>query len=104
MVERGQRYKFCIYGAQLVQIEYNYLVKFSILNESWEADMFSPPKLGVPITGQERRYKFLICWVQLIQIGYNYLVKFSTSNESRGAEHIPKHGLTIAAQEKRYKF
>jgi len=34
MVGRGQRYKFCIYGVQLVQIEYNYLVKFSTLNES----------------------------------------------------------------------
>jgi len=32
---KGTAYKFCIYRVQLVQIESNYLVKFSTSNESW---------------------------------------------------------------------
>ena len=39
-------YKFCIYGVQLAQIEYNYFVEFLTSNESWGgegAEHISPP-------------------------------------------------------------
>jgi len=36
---------FCIYGVQLVQVEYNYLIKFSTSNEFGAADIFSRPNL-----------------------------------------------------------